>query len=354
MRIQTGIPLDDWRQVPEAASCAEAQGFDAVVSFEIAHDPFIPLGFAATATERVELGTAIAVAFPRSPMVVANLGWDLQTQSGGRFVLGLGTQVKGHNERRFGVPWSAPVPRLREYIESLRAIWTSWQTGEPLDYRGDHYQFTLMTPEFRPEPNDQPMVPITIAAVGPAMQKLAGRLCNGVRLHGFATRKYLEEVALPQVHAGLQKSGRKRSEFEIWGGGFICTGPDEETVAKEVEAIRYRVAFYGSTRSYHHVFRCHGWEDLGMKLHHMSKAGRWQEMAAEVPDDVVRTFAAVSRYEGLTDAVAERFGGIVDTVTLAFSARTDADQLAEVVSGIRAIPSEFEGFHPSSKDRPRF
>ena len=175
----------------------------------------MPLGFAALATERIRLATAIAVCFPRSPMVVANTAWDLQEQSGGRFVLGLGAQVKGHNERRFSVPWSAPVPRIREYVESLRAIWRAWEKGEELNYEGEHYRFTLMTPEFSPRPTGLPRVPITIAAVGPAMIKQAGRVCDGVRLHGFATREYLEQVALPMLDEGLAESGRKRSEFEL-------------------------------------------------------------------------------------------------------------------------------------------
>src|SRR5262245_15965977 len=264
MRVETGIPLDNWRKVGEVAKRAEADGFDGVVSAEIQADPFVPLAIAALATERIQIGTAIAVAFPRSPMVVANTCWDLQKESRGRFVLGLGTQVKGHNERRFSVPWSAPAPRLREYVESLRAIWRTWQTGAPLAYEGKHYRFTLMTPEFSPPANDLPPIPITIAAVGPAMMKLAGRLCDGVRLHGFATRKYLEEIAIPQVEEGLRESGRERGAFEYWGGGFIATGADAAAVAKSIDEVRYRVAFYGSTRSYHGVFASHGWEDLGM------------------------------------------------------------------------------------------
>jgi probable F420-dependent oxidoreductase len=344
MRVETGIPLDDWRSIPEAARRAEAAGFDGIVSYEIAHDPFIPLGFAATATERVQLGTAIAVAFPRSPMVVANLGWDLQTQSGGRFTLGLGSQVKGHNERRFSVDWAPPVPRLREYVESLRAIWRCWQTGESLDFQGDHYRFTLMTPEFRPKPNDLPMVPITIAAVGPDMMRLAGRVCDGVRLHGFATRKYLEEVALPRIRAALAERGRDRSTFEIWGGGFVCTGADEAAMKRQIEETRYRIAFYGSTRSYHGVLRTHGWEELGMKLHHMSKQGKWSEMAAEVPDEVVRAFAAVGTYDELAGAIQERFGGVTDSVTLGFAQSTEPGLVREVLSDVRRIECAFEGF----------
>jgi probable F420-dependent oxidoreductase len=248
-------------------------------------------------------------------MVVAGTSWDLHAQSGGRFRLGLGSQVKGHNERRFSVPWSAPVPRLREYIESLRAIWRCWEKKEPLRYEGEHYRFTLMTPEFSPRPTGLPPIPVSIAAVGPDMQKLAGRVCDGVRLHGFATRKYVEEVALPQIEAGLRQSGRTRAQFEVWGGGFVVTGADEAELAKALEVARYRVAFYGSTRSYHGVLALHGWEALGAELHEMSKRGQWDAMAKRVPDEVVRTFAAVGTHAELADAIEERFGGLTDTVT---------------------------------------
>jgi probable F420-dependent oxidoreductase len=344
MRVETTIPLSDWRAAGEAARRAEEAGFDGIVSAEIQNDPFAPLAIAALATERIQLGTAIAVAFPRSPMIVANVAFDLHVHSRGRFVLGLGTQVKGHNERRFSVPWSAPAPRLREYVESLRAIWRTWETGEPLSYEGRHYRFTLMTPEFSPPRSGLPPIPVTIAAVGPAMMKLAGRVCDGVRLHGFATRKYLEEVAIPKVTEGLAAAKRDRASFEFWGGGFVATGPDQAAVAKQIDEIRYRVAFYGSTRSYHGVFRSHGWEDLGLKLHQLSKQGRWAEMAREVPDDVVRTFAAVGTYAELPKAVEARFGGLTDSVTLGFPPGMPLEAVREIVEDVRRIPCAFRAF----------
>ena len=346
MRVDTGIPMNDWRKAGPAARAAEDTGFEGVVSAEIDHDPFAPLAFAAVATERITIGTGIAVAFPRSPMVMANIAWDLHEQSSGRFHLGLGAQVKGHNERRFSMPWSPPAPRLREYIQSLRAIWRCWEHGEPLHFEGEHYRFTLMTPEFSPKPTGLAPIPISVAAVGPAMMRLAARHCDGVRLHGFATRKYLEEVALPRIEEGLAKAGRSRANFEIWGGGFVATGPDEESLQKEMDAVRYRVAFYGSTRSYHGVFEVHGWEDLGMKLHGMSKRGEWNKMAAEVPDDVVRAFAAVGTYEELPQLIQERFGGLTDTVTLGFRKRTDPDLVQDILSRVRGIESSFES-HPT-------
>jgi probable F420-dependent oxidoreductase len=341
VRVDTGIPLHDWRAAARAARAAEEQGFDAVVTAEIAHDPFTPLAFAALATERVQLSTGIVVAFPRSPMVVAQIAYDLQRHSHGRFHLGLGAQVKGHNERRFGVAWSAPAPRMREYVESLRAIWRCFELGEPLCYEGRHYRFTLMTPEFTPPRTGLPPIPVSIAAVGPAMLRLAGRVGDGVRLHGFATRKYLEEICVPALEEGLRASGRPRSRFEVWGGGFVATGADEDEVRRQLEAIRYRIAFYGSTRSYHGVFAIHGWQDLGHKLHQMSKRGEWSRMAAEVPDDVVRSFAAVATHDGLAHAIEERFGGIADTLTLQLSA--DPGLVREIVRDVQCIPSRFEG-----------
>jgi alkanesulfonate monooxygenase SsuD/methylene tetrahydromethanopterin reductase-like flavin-dependent oxidoreductase (luciferase family) len=209
MRVETAVPLGNWRSVADAARRAEAVGFDGLESFEIAADPFAPLVLATVATERIRLGTAIAVCFPRSPMVMANIAWDLNVESGGRFTLGLGTQVKGHNERRFSVPWSPPLPRLREYIQAMRAIWHTWETGEKLSFEGEHYNFTLMTPEFSPRPSGMAPPPVTVAAVKPAMMKMVGSVCDGVRLHGFATRKYLEETAMPALTEGMAKSGRQ-------------------------------------------------------------------------------------------------------------------------------------------------
>lgn len=344
MRVETGLPLGNWRAVPEAARRAEASGFDGLLSYEIQNDPFAPLVHASIVTERVRLGTAIAVCFPRSPMVMANIARDLHAESGGRFTLGLGTQVKGHNERRFSVPWTAPLPRLREYVEALRAIWNCWENGEKLAFEGKHYQFTLMTPEFSPPPTGLGPVPVTIAAVKPAMINLAGRVCDGIRLHGFATRRYLETVAMPALEEGLRAAGRDRSTFEIWGGGFIATGPDEEAVAKALEGIRYRVAFYGSTRSYHGVLEAHGAEDLGNKLHDMSKAGRWKEMAREVPDALLHEFAAVATYKNLASEVSKRFGGITDSITIDLPKDMPREESAEILADLKAIPSTFVDF----------
>ncbi len=337
MRVETFIPLDDWRSVGEAARAAEDVGFDGVVSAEIAHDPFTSLAFAALATRRVRLSTGIAVAFPRSPLVTAQIAWDLQAQSGGRFVLGLGSQVKGHIERRFGVPWSAPVARMREYVQALRAIWRCWEKGEPLRFEGEHYRLTLMTPEFSPRSTGLPEVPVTISAVGPDMLRMAGRICDGVRLHGFCTRQYLEEVCLARIQEGLERSGRERSSFEVWGGGFIATGPDEETVQKSLEETRYRIGFYGSTRTYGRVFELHGLQDLSAKLHRLSVEGRWKDMAREVPDDVLDLFVASGPYDRIARAIEERFGGLTDVVTIGFPSRTPQELQRDLIQDLKRI-----------------
>ena len=347
MRISTTLPQDDLNDVPAIARAAEAAGYDGLVTSENRNDPFLSLGVAAVSTSRVELCTGIAIAFSRSPMPVANLSWDLQVASRGRFVLGLGSQVRAHNENRFSVPWSAPAPRLKEYVESLRAIWRSWEKGEPLAYRGQHYKFTLMTPNFTPRSGGHPMVPVTLAAVGPAMLRLAGESYDGVRLHPFCTRRYLDEVVMRELRTGMMRSGRAREHFEIAGGGFIATGPDEASVAKVVEWVRYRVAFYGSTPAYWPVLAVHGLDELGQKLNVMSKAGKWDEMAGEISDDVLRLFAAVATHRDLAREIERRFGGVSDSVGLSGGYGTRQDIPPDLVQDIRRIPSVFSGYRTS-------
>ena len=344
MRVMTTIPQNDLRLIPDAVRSIETRGYDGITTLENRHDPFLPLGVAAVNSERLQLSTGIAIAFSRSPMAVANTSWDLQGSSSGRFVLGLGSQVKGHNERRFSVPWSAPAPRVREYVQALRAIWRTWTTGEKLDYQGQHYRFSLMTPNFTPEPIHVPPPPITIAAVGPAMMKVAGEECDGVRLHAFCTRKYLESVVMPRLEKAMASAGRRREEFQISGGGFIATGPDDESVAKVFEWIRMRVGFYGSTRAYWPVFEQHGLEDLGEKLNHMSKTNQWDAMTGEVSDDVVRLFAAVGRYDELASAVEARFGGIADTISDSASSEIEGGLPPDLMDDLRRIETPFRGF----------
>ncbi len=344
MRVSMVLPVEDWRACPEAARAAEADGFDAVTANELRHDPFAPLAFAALATSRVQLATSVAIAFPRSPMIVANQAWDLARHSGGRFVLGLGSQVKAHNERRFSTPWIAPAARMGEYVESLRAIFRCWETGGPLDHRGKYYNFTLMTPEFRPPPLGFAPPPIALAAVGPLMQRAAARHADSVRLHGFATRAYLEQVVEPLLATELEAAGKPRAGFEVTGGGFIATGPDRAAVAAAAEKIRYRVAFYGSTPAYRGVFDLHGLSDLGVRLNALSREGKWSEMAALVSDETLDLFCARADYDGLPDAIARRFGGLVDTVALEFPPATPAATRRAVVAAIQAVPHRFAGF----------
>jgi probable F420-dependent oxidoreductase len=341
MRVFTNVPQHDLRLVPAAAKAAEAEGYDGIVAPENQHDPFLALAVAGAATDKIELHTGVAIAFARTPMAVAETGWDMAGSTGGRFVVGLGSQVRAHNERRFSVSWSPPAPRMREYVQVLRAIWRCWQTGEKPSYEGQHYRFTLMTPNFTPPKIDMPPPAIMIAAVGPAMLKVAAEECDGAKLHGFCTRKYLTDEIMPRIAAGLAKAGRPRDRFEISGGGFLATGPDDKSVAERFEWVRRRVAFYGSTPAYYPVFAVHGLEDLGHKLNAMVRQGKWEELATEVPDETVHLFAAVGRHDQIVGAIERRFGGLVDALTLR------GDGVGEVppdlVHDIRRIPHHYHG-----------
>lgn len=344
MKVFTTIPQYNLKAVSEAAQAIESDGYDGIMTMENAHDPFLPLGVAAIVTKRVELVTGIAIAFARSPMSAANLGWDLQAASGGRFVMGLGSQIKAHNLRRFSVPWSAPAPRMKEYVQALRAIWAAWKGDGRLDFRGEHYQFTLMTPNFTPENFEAPPPAVTIAAVGPGMLKVAGEVCDGVRLHPFCTRAYLDNVVLPNLNEGMARSGRKRETFEISGGGFIATGPDQQTVDKMIEWVRYRLAFYASTPAYWPVLAQHGLEDLGKKLNAMTKAGEWDKIAAEIPDDMVELFAAVGTHEKIVAQIEKRFGRVSDGVFASVASTMPADLRPDIVQDIQRIETAFRGF----------
>jgi len=344
MRIMTTIPQHHLAASQAAAAAAEAQGYHGVVTLENRHDPFLPLAVAATATARLELATGVAIAFPRSPMVTANLAWDLNAASGGRFVLGLGPQIRAHNEKRFSVPWTAPVSRMREYVQALRAIWQTWQQGEPLRYLGEHYQFSLMPPNFVPEPVPHPPPPVTLAAVGKAMLSLAGEVADGVRLHPFCTRRYCEESVLPALQRGLAKSGRSRAQFEISGGGFVATGPDDETVDRMLTWVRQRIGFYASTPAYWPVLETEGYGALGPELNQMTKAGRWQDLAAAVPDSLLHACTAIGRHDQIKDALDRRFGGLIDTVLASASYEMPADLPPDLIQDLSRIAVPFKGF----------
>ena len=341
MRVFTTVPQHDLRRVGAAAREAEAQRYDGIISMENQHDPFLALAVAGAATERVELHTGVAIAFARTPMAVAEVGWDLAGSTGGRFVIGLGSQVRGHNERRFSVPWTPPAPRMREYVQVLRAIWHCWKTGEKPAYEGQHYRFTLMTPNFAPPPIDAPPPAVMIAAVGPAMLKVAAEECDGVKLHGFCTRKYLTDAIMPRIEAGLAKAGRTREQLRDLGRRVSRHRTRRRHRRQRFEWVRQRVAFYGSTPAYYPVLAVHGLEDLGHKLNAMVRQGKWSELAKEVPDDVAHLFAAVGRHDQIVGAIERRFGGLVDSLTLR------GDGVGEVppdlVQDIRRVPHQYRG-----------
>src|SRR5471030_3434353 len=341
MRIFTTLPQQDLRKVGPAAQAIEAAGYTGVNTQENQHDPFLSLAVAGVATTRIELHTNIAIAFARSPMVCANVGWDIASSTGGRFTLGLGSQIKPHNERRFSVPWSAPAPRMREYVQSLRAIWAAWKGDGKLNYEGKHYRFTLMTPNFVPEPYDAPVPRVGLAAVGPAMLKVAAEESDVAKLHIFCTRKYLENRIMPILSVGLAASGRKREDFEISGGGFVVTGRDDAAVAELLEYVRYRVAFYGSTPAYWPVFEEEGLADLGPKLNAMTKAGKWGEIASEISDDIVHRFAAVGRHDQIAKAIETRFGGLVDSISASANSSKPSDMPPDLLQDIVRIPMRF-------------
>ena len=322
MKVETALPIGDLSQIPSAAKESEELGYDGVLSFEVGHDPFLPLAIAAQHTQRLSLGSAVAIAFPRSPMSVAQMAWDIQALSQGRLLLGLGTQVKGHNERRYSTPWpSPPGPRLREYILVLRAIWDSWQNKTRPNFRGKHYTYTLMTPFFDPGPIEHPHIPIHISAVNPYMCRLAGELCDGIRLHAFCTPKYLREVILPNIEGAAKKAGRSLKDIDISGGGFIITGESEEDVEGQKEAIRAQIAFYGSTRTYKGVMDLHGWGDTCLRLHRLSVEGKWAEMGQQISDEMLEQFAVIGTYDQIAAKIRERWGGIVDRIALAVPTR---------------------------------
>ena len=344
MRVFTTVPQHDLRRVPEVARAAEAEGYNGIISMENQHDPFLALAVAGAATERIELHTGVAISFARTPMAVAQVGWDMAGSTGGRFVIGLGSQVRAHNERRFSVPWTPPAPRMREYVQVLRAIWACWAAGKKPGYEGQHYRFTLMTPNFTPPKIASPPPAVMIAAVGPAMLKVAAEECDGVKLHGFCTRKYLTDAIMPRIEAGLAVAGRKRENYEISGGGFLATGPDDASVARRFEWVRQRVAFYGSTAAYYPVLAAHGLEDLGLKLNRLTREGKWGEMAKEVPDDVAYLFAAVGRHDQIVGAIKERFGGMVDSLTLRGDGVGDPAEIPPgLVQDIQRVPHRYAG-----------
>jgi probable F420-dependent oxidoreductase len=297
----------DW----DAGREAEDAGYDAVWLSEVKHDPFPMLAVVAPRTERVALGTAIALAFARNPMSMAVLANDLQLYSGGRFILGVGSQIKPHITKRFSMPWSAPADRMREYLLAVRAIWASWATGEPLRFLGEHYTHTLMTPFFNPGPNPHGNPPIILAGVGPRMTRVAGEVADGFFVHGFTTELYLREHSVPGLLEGRKAAGHDDLDgFQISGLPFVVTGQTDEQWAGADAAVRKQIAFYGSTPAYWPVLEAHGWHDLGPELNALSKRGEWDEMGRRISDEVLDAFAVVAPPDQVAAGVLSRYGDL--------------------------------------------
>lgn len=296
----------------EIAKAAEEMGFDALWTPENQHDPFLPLAVAATVTTRMKLGTAIALAFPRSPMSLAYTAWDLQTSSNGRFILGLGTQVKGHNERRFSVRWESPGPKLREIVLALRAIWRCWQYETPLNFQGQFYSFTLMPPAFSPGPIAHPHLPIYIAGVNPYICRLAGELCDGFHVHPFHSAKYLRESVLPQIEAGAHKAGRSRKDVTIVSSVFVIMGDSQKELADMREKVRRQIAFYASTRTYKPVLDAHGWGDVCLRLSEKAAKGEWDAMAQDITDEMLSEFAVIGAPDETPAMLKAKYDGLLD------------------------------------------
>jgi probable F420-dependent oxidoreductase len=300
--------------VPSKIQQIEALGYDAAFSAEINSDPFFPLLLAAEHSERVGLATAISVAFARNPMTVANLAHDLNQYSHGRFVLGLGSQIEPHITKRFSMPWSKPAARMREFVLALRAIWACWLDGSKLDFRGEFYQHSLMTPMFVPAQLDHPAPPVRVAGVGPLMTEVAGEVADGLIAHGFTTEKYLREVTLPALERGLAKAGRSRGELDVSAPIIVVTGMDEEAFENSRQIVKMQLAFYGSTPAYRPVLQLHGWEDLQPRLNRLSKQGEWQKMGGLISDEFLETFAIVCEAPGqIAPQFAQRYGELIDT-----------------------------------------
>jgi probable F420-dependent oxidoreductase len=320
----------------EAARELEQQGYDGVWTAETSHDPFLPLLLASQATERVELGTGIAVAFARNPMTLAQTSWDLQAASGGRFILGLGSQIKPHITKRFSMPWSQPAARMREMILAIRAIWACWNDGTKLDFQGDFYTHTLMTPFFDPGPNPHGNARIFLAGVGEKMTETAGEVADGFLCHGFTTERYLREVTLPALERGAVRGGRSLADIEISGPAFVVTGTTEEEMARSIAGTKQQIAFYGSTPAYRPVLELHGWGGLQDELNRLSKEGRWKEMGDLVDDDVLHTFAVVGEPEDIAGGLHERYGDVVDRISFYAPYTSDPERWARVMDQLKA------------------
>jgi probable F420-dependent oxidoreductase len=335
MKVDGNIGFELGKAAANAHEAEEA-GYSGVWSAETSHDPFFPLLLAADSTEEIELGTSIAVAFARNPMLLANIANDLQAYSMGRFVLGLGSQIKPHITKRFSMPWSHPAPRMREMILAIRAIWDCWNNGTKLEFRGDFYQHTLMTPFFNPGPNPHGVAKIFLAGVGEKMTEVAGEVADGFLCHGFTTEKYLREVTLPALERGRAKAGKSMEGFEVVGPSFVVTGTNEDELAAAATGTRQQIAFYGSTPAYRGVLEAHGWGALQDELNALSKQGKWVDMGTLVDDEILNTFAVVGEPEQIAPELHKRYGDCIQRISFYAPYRSDPERWKKVLADLKA------------------
>jgi probable F420-dependent oxidoreductase len=319
------------------AALAEQVGLDAVLVEETKDDPFQLLALGAAATTSIKVGTSVAMAFPRSPTVTAMSAWSLQKLSGGRFVLGLGTQVRAHVQRRYGLDWSAPAPWIRDYVNAMRAVWATWQHGTPLDFRSEHYQLDLMVPLFDPGPIEHPGIPVHIAAIGPNMCAVAGEVADGVRLHPVCTPRFIDEEVLPNVSRGAARAGRDVDHVEVCMKPLIGTAPDQVGLERVIRTVRARVAFYLSTPSYRRTFELHGWGDIARQASDLSRSNRWEELPDLVDEEMLHTVATVGTYDEIATKLRDRYLGRVDRIefSIPVNDENDAQQLRSILQEIR-------------------
>ncbi len=335
MKVDGVIGFQPGENAASAARTAEEQGYDGVWTAETGRDPFLPLLLASQSTDHLELGTGIAVAFARNPMTTAMVANDLQQYSEGRFILGLGSQIKPHITKRFSMPWSKPAARMREFVMAMRAIWSCWSDGTKLDFRGDFYQHTLMTPFFSPGPNPFGPPKVMLAGVGPLMTEVAGETCDGFLCHAFTTKPYFEQVTMPALQKGLARAGRSLEDFEISGPAFVVTGTDEAEMVSSSQAVKQQIAFYGSTPAYRPVLEMHGWGDLQDELNRLSKEGRWQEMGELVDSDILEAFAIVGEPEEIAAGWKARWGDLVDRLSFYAPYSADPQRWARVMEDLK-------------------
>jgi probable F420-dependent oxidoreductase len=338
MKVDGGIGTD-LHSVAEAAKEVEAAGYSGAWTAETSHDPFMPLLLAAEHTESIELGTSIAVAFARSPMTLANTAWDLQAYSKGRFVLGLGSQIKPHITKRFSMEWSKPAARMREFVLAMRAIWDCWLNDTKLDFRGEFYTHTLMTPFFTPDKADlEGFGPpkIFLAGVGELMTEVAGEVCDGFLCHGFTTEKYLREVTLPALERGRAKAGKTMEGFEIVGPSFVVTGNDDDELEAAAAGTRQQIAFYGSTPAYRGVLEAHGWGSLQDELNALSKQGEWVKMGTLIDDEILNTFAVVGEPEQIAPELSKRYGDVIQRISFYAPYKSDPQRWRAVMEALKA------------------